>query len=252
MNTRQKLTLGIAAIFMVTLTIVGVTYAYFVTRVSGDITESVDIKTATVGSVEYVPGNGTDDNVKLENVLPGTTLYKTFSVKNTEKDAKANSNYSVFLTSTPTAGKAQFVHATATDACYATTAYNSLGKSVTGDGSATGTATATCFDAAAYNNVYVTLYKLTGDNAATDAEKFADDGKTLPADVTLGTPVFGEAKLAAAAGIVDTAATQDIANNVQIAGNTTDYYVLKVEYRSVEGNQNIENLAALTIKASIK
>ena len=56
MNTRQKLTLGIAAIFMVTLTIVGVTYAYFVTRVSGDITESVNIKTATVGSVEYVPG----------------------------------------------------------------------------------------------------------------------------------------------------------------------------------------------------
>ena len=248
MNTRQKLTLGIAAIFMVTLTIVGVTYAYFVTRVSGDITESVDIKTATVGSVEYVPGNGTDDNVKLENVLPGTVLYKTFSVRNTETDAKANSNYSVFLTSTPTAGKAQFVHATATDACYKTTAYNSLGKSVTGDGSATGTATATCFDATAYNNVYVTLYKVT----ATDAAKFANDGKTLPAEVTLGTPVFAEAKLAAAAGIVDTAATQDIANNVQIAGNTTDYYVLKVEYRSVKGNQNIENLAALTIKASIK
>lgn len=248
MNTRQKLTLGIAAIFMVTLTIVGVTYAYFVTRVSGDTTESVDIKTATVGSVEYVPGNGTDDNVKLVNVLPGTVLYKTFSVRNTATDANANSNYSVFLTSTPTAGKAQFVHATATDACYTTTAYNSLGKSVTGDGSATGTATETCFNATAYNNVYVTLYKVT----AADATKFADDGKTLPEGVTLENPVFDETNLAAAAGIVDTAATQDIANNVQIAGNTTDYYVLKVEYRSVEGNQNIENLAALTIKASIK
>lgn len=250
MNTRQKLTLGIAAIFMVTLTIVGVTYAYFVTRVSGDTTESVDIKTATVGSVEYVPGNGTDDNVKLENVLPGTVLYKTFSVRNTETDAKANSNYSVFLTSTPTAGKAQFVHADATDACYKTTAYNSLGKSVTGDGSATGTATATCFDATAYNNVYVTLYKVT----AADAGKIdaAADVKTLPEGVTLENPVFAEANLAAKAGTDVAAATQDLASDVQIAGNTTDYYVLKVEYRSVEGNQNIENLAALTIKASIK
>lgn len=248
MNTRQKLTLGIAAIFMVTLTIVGVTYAYFVTRVSGDTTQSVDIKTATVGSVEYVPGNGTEDNVKLENVLPGTVLYKTFSVKNTETDASANSNYSVFLTSTPTANKAQFVHGTVPADCYKTTAGNSLGKSVTGDGTADVTATATCFDAAAYNNVYVTLYKV----SAADAGKFADDGKTLPEGVTLGTPVFAEANLAAAAGIVDTAATQDLASDVQIAGNAVDYYVLKVEYKSVDGNQNIENLAALTIKASIK
>lgn len=248
MNTRQKLTLGIAAIFMVTLTIVGVTYAYFVTRVSGDTTQSVDIKTATVGSVEYVPGNGTEDNVKLENVLPGTVLYKTFSVKNTETDASANSNYSVFLTSTPTANKAQFVHGTVPADCYKTTAGNSLGKSVTGNGTADVTATATCFDAAAYNNVYVTLYKVT----AADAGKFADDGKTLPAGVTLGTPVFAETNLAAAAGIVDTAATQDLASDVQIAGNAVDYYVLKVEYKSVDGNQNIENLAALTIKASIK
>lgn len=248
MNTRQKLTLGIAAIFMVTLTIVGVTYAYFVTRVSGDTTESVDIKTATVGSVEYVPGNGGKDYIELTGVLPGTTLYKTFSVKNTETDANANSNYNVFLTSTPTANKAQFVHGTVPADCYKTTAGNSLGKSVTGDGTADVTATATCFDATAYNNVYVTLYKVT----AADAAKFADDGKTLPADVTLENPVFAEANLAAAAGIVDTAATQDLASDVQIAGNATDYYVLKVEYKSVDGNQNIENLAALTIKASIK
>lgn len=250
MNTRQKLTLGIAAIFMVTLTIVGVTYAYFVTRVSGDITESVDIKTATVGSVEYVPGNGDKDYIELTGVLPGTTLYKTFSVKNTETDASANSNYSVFLTSTPTANKAQFVHGIATEACYKTTAGNSLGKSVTGDGTAAVAATATCFDATAYNNVYVTLYKVT----AADAGKIdaAADVKTLPADVTLGTPVFAEANLAAKAGTDVAAATQDLASDVQIAGNATDYYVLKVEYRSVDGNQNIENLAALTIKASIK
>ena len=43
MNTKQKLTLGIAAIFMVTLTIVGVTYAYFVTRVTGTASESVNV-----------------------------------------------------------------------------------------------------------------------------------------------------------------------------------------------------------------
>ena len=49
MSTRQKLTLGIAAIFMVTLTIIGVTYAYFVTRVNVQGTETkAEITTADV------------------------------------------------------------------------------------------------------------------------------------------------------------------------------------------------------------
>lgn len=249
MNTKQKLTLGIAAIFMVTLTIVGVTYAYFVTRVNGDTTESVKINTASVGSVEYQAGNGTDDVISLEKVLPGKIVYKTFSVKNTIEDATATANYGVFITSTPTEGKPQFVHgANAVDDCYKTTAGNSLGKSVTGDGTAEVAATATCFDGTGYNNVYVTLYKV----SATDYEKFATSTDTLPADVTLGTPVYAENKLAASAGTTVKIASQDLASDVAIKGNELHYYVLKVEYKAVDANQNIENLAAVSIKASIK
>ncbi len=249
MNTKQKLTLGIAAIFMVTLTIVGVTYAYFVTRVSGTVTESVNVQTAKVGSVEYQAGNGTDDFISLNNVLPGKTVYKTFKVTNTEEDATAIANYGVFITSTPTENTAQYVHgAGSVDACYQTTAGNSLGKSVTGDGSQAVTATAACFDGTSYNNIYVTLYKV----AETVFNKFATSTDALPTDVTLTTPVYAENKLAAKSGTTATAATQDLASNVSIKGNEYHYYVLKVEYKSIDGNQNIENQAAVSIKASIK
>ena len=82
MNTKQKLTLGIAAIFMVTLTIIGVTYAYFVTRVNYTGTETTAIiKTAEIGSSITI-----DAPVTLENALPGATAWKTFAI-NTGSDA---------------------------------------------------------------------------------------------------------------------------------------------------------------------
>lgn len=81
MNTKQKLTLGIAAIFMVTLTIIGVTYAYFVTRVNYEGTTSAIIKTAEIGSSITI-----DAPITLENALPGATTWKTFAI-NTGSDA---------------------------------------------------------------------------------------------------------------------------------------------------------------------
>ena len=76
MNTKQKLTLGIAAIFMVTLTIIGVTYAYFVTRVNYTGTETTAvIKTAEIGSSLNIK-----DAIVLENAIPGQSVYKAFSV----------------------------------------------------------------------------------------------------------------------------------------------------------------------------
>ena len=50
MNTKQKLTLGNAAIFMDTLTRVGVTYAYFVTRVNYTQEAEVQVQAATIGA----------------------------------------------------------------------------------------------------------------------------------------------------------------------------------------------------------
>ena len=249
MNTKQKLTLGIAAIFMVTLTIVGVTYAYFVTRVNGETTESVKINTASVGSVEYQAGNGTEDAISLSKVLPGTFTYKTFKVVNTTKDANGTpSNYNLVLEATP--GAINYVHSTKTDdlktTCYVSTASQ---------------ATTECFDGTAYNNIYITLYKITkGQFEAAALANRADTDTTAIADETtvLGTPISTDLtnKNVLTTATVNTAKTTDtLLSNVSIAsnaaGDVTDYYALKVEYRSVDANQNIENEAALTLKVTI-
>ncbi len=235
MSTKQKLTLGIAAIFMVTLTIVGVTYAYFVTRVTGETTESINISTANVGSVEYQPGNGSSDVVTLADVLPGTTLYKSFKVHNTSEDTA--SNFSIFMTSTPTASTPQFVHAKDDSGCYVSTVKPSND----------GEATATCFDGTAYNNVYVTLYEVDDTEFAT----VQNDGTITSPDV-LTDVITAETRVAAIAGTGTTQATQDLKTDISIDGNATKYYVLKVEYKNTGSNQNIENDAALSLKASIK
>lgn len=247
MNTKQKLTLGIAAIFMVTLTIVGVTYAYFVTRVKGDITESVKINTASVGSVEYQAGNGTNDYIKLEKVLPGTFTYKTFKVVNTTEDKNGTpSNYNLVLEATP--GAINYVHSTKTDdlkdTCYVSTASQ---------------ATTECFNGAAYNNIYITLYKITkeqfeapalANRADTDTTEITGEATALGTDIKVATK-----NVLTTATVNTTKKTDTLLSNVSIAsnaaGNVTDYYALKVEYRSVDANQNIENEAALTLKVTI-
>ena len=274
MNTRQKLTLGIAAIFMVTLTIVGVTYAYFVTRVTGTLTQSAVINTAQVGSVIYEDGNCTkatqegactaNDVVTLTNILPGTTTYKSFRVTNQATQTNITGQYTIYLESWPEANKPQFVHgaagATVTgngNVCYNSSAVNSQGNTITGEVT-TGTISYTCFDAAAYNNIYVTLYEV--DSTTYDA---VGNNGVLADNTDLGTALYGPVQVAAEYdddSIVTTHATQDLGNAGdkvrQIAGgnNTTNtkYYVLKVEYRNNNANQNIENNAALNLKVSIK
>lgn len=245
MNTKQKLTLGIAAIFMVTLTIVGVTYAYFVTRVSGTVTESVSVQTAKVGSVEYKAGNGDSDYIKLENVLPGSVTYKTFKVINTTQDEnKTPSYYNLVLEATP--GTINYVHTTlALDECYTSTLTESLQTQ--------------CYDDTTYDNIYVTLYKITADQFAADAlAKRADNVTTAITDesTALGTDIKVATKnVLAASGVTQTKTSDVLLKNVSIAsnkdGNETDYYALKVEYRSVDKNQNIENGASLTLKVTI-
>lgn len=249
MNTKQKLTLGIAAIFMVTLTIVGVTYAYFVTRVNGDTTESVKVNTASVGSVEYQAGNGTEDVITLSKVLPGTFTYKTFKVVNTTKDANGTpSNYNLVLEATP--GAVNYVHSTKTaeeelkSTCYVS------GKDQ---------ATSECFDGTAYNNIYVTLYKITKDQfeaAALANRTDADTTQIADETTVLGSDIKVATKNVLTTATVNTAKTTDtLLSNVSIASNAagdeTDYYALKVEYRSVDANQNIENEAGLSLKVTI-
>lgn len=258
MNTRQKLTLGIAAIFMVTLTIVGVTYAFFVTRVTGAITESISVQTANVGSVKYVAGNGTTDTVSLEEVLPGNTVYKTFSVEN---EGEGNGSYTLFYTSAPRENVAQFVHATDDSGCYVSTVYPSNSTDDEGTTNVDESATATCFNGTAYNNVKVTLYSLTEAGETALAGKIDADGKLVlgegESEATLFIPKnvtteYATASVKATANIVNTPATEDLTGVITIAGGATTNYILKVEYLDIAKNQNIENEAALDIKVSIK
>lgn len=252
MNTKQKLTLGIAAIFMVTLTIVGVTYAYFVTRVTGDTTDKeIEVKTATVGSVVYKPGNKVgevDDTITLKKVLPGKVFYKTFEVDNESTDAGAIATFDIFMTSAATQDKAQFVHATDTTTCYTATA-----KPANSKNGETSDATAACFDAGVYNNVKASLYEITADQFTNTFGKFANDGSAIADEATLLTnEVYAEAGVASHTGLNVSTVSTVLKDGIEIASGAKKYYVLKVNYENVNGNQNIENEAALTLKLSIK
>lgn len=268
METKQRLTLGVAAILIVTLTIVGVTYAYFVTRVTGDLTESISVQTANIGSVKYQPGNGTTDTITLTGVMPGDVIYKTFSVYNDSEGSGADyvSNYDVYLTSTPLENKAQFVHAESDAGCYVSAVSPSNTKDNDATAEVTEGPTSTCFDGENYNNVLVTLYQLTETGYATVNAGIKDDGSlNVPEGTTeeaFATTLFSTTNakavvtnknVPAVKGVEIGTASADLTTNpVTINGKETIYYVLKVEYKNLHSNQNIENEAALSIKVSIK
>lgn len=240
MNTKQKLTLGIAAIFMVTLTIVGVTYAYFVTRVTGATTTNVNVSTATIGEVRYVDEGSAV--VNLANVLPGDpAVYKAFSVTNDSEDASTIGVYNLFVDSTVVDGKPHFVKATSETNCYKSTAV----QNITGTGAQTGTAG--CFDGTAYNNIKISLYEVdsnpttgTGSNELT-AEQFAT--------LTKKTTVTEDTLLQVGTKVYETGL--EVKGGAEGAAGKTRHYVLKVQYVNNGQNQNIENLAQVNIRTSI-
>ncbi len=81
MNRRQKIIVSVTGIFLVLLIIVGLTYAYFLTRINGNTnSKSISVKTANLALV-YDDGNGIIE--PTTKILPGTTIdSKTFTVKN--------------------------------------------------------------------------------------------------------------------------------------------------------------------------
>lgn len=168
MNTKQKLTLGIAAIFMVTLTIVGVTYAYFVTRVNYSTSATAEIYTASLGATFH-------DGVAtyLKDAMPGDKAYHLFAMEN---DGETDVTYALVLGTyldyvtgedgTSTLANPEFVHSTLTDdltsTCYVseeTATANSKTRSNcyndTGSGSV-------------YDNLVVRLYRLNSYTGITD------------------------------------------------------------------------------------
>jgi len=100
MNRRGKLIVSITGIFIVLLALVGLTYAYFLTRITGNENDkSIEVTTANL-SVTYnddMDGDGEPDALMVfENIMPSNTktYTKTFKVENT---GNATASYSVVL-----------------------------------------------------------------------------------------------------------------------------------------------------------
>lgn len=231
MNTKQKLTLGIAAIFMVTLTIVGVTYAYFVTRVTGDTTETVNVQTAKLVALEYTSCG--DTQISLNNALPGTKKTLAFAVKN--GDTVNDQTFDITLaTKKPTADSGEFLHAAADKINSCINVLDAKRSTETGYD-------ANCFAAGQkYNYITVNIYADTSNCANT------------PNGAAIATikPSYNGAETY---GLFE-----EIKTNITIAkapsAETPTYnnYVMEVSYDNADGNQNAENLAALDLKVDIK
>mgnify|MGYP004623146355 CR=1 FL=1 len=93
MNKKQKIIVSVVGITIVLLALLGLTYAYFLTRIQGNTNEkSISVTTADLKLV-YGDGNGL---IEADSIMPGTTLTtKKFTVKN-EGNAKVD-NYVVYL-----------------------------------------------------------------------------------------------------------------------------------------------------------
>ena len=93
MNKKQKIIVSVVGISIVLLTLLGLTYAYFLTRIQGNTNEkSISVTTA---DLKLVYGDGSDGVVGGENLLPSDTVYtKTFTVRN---EGNANVEYGVYL-----------------------------------------------------------------------------------------------------------------------------------------------------------
>ena len=251
MNTRQKLTLGIAAIFMVTLTIVGVTYAYFVTRVTGDNgKETVNVQTAEIASIEYDDGNGI---VNMKNVLPGETVYKSFKVTNADK--QITGIYEVYLSALlPEGETVEFVHTNNPTSCYTETAYDVLHNDSTETAAVeakNALKTACYVSGTTYNSIKYTLYRVSelpvedeDGNVTLDTSKIVIENENQLS--TTGFVPYGKTASDPAilfANVSITPSTETVVSE--------HYYVLQIDYVNAEGNQNIEQEAALDILVDI-
>ena len=93
MNRRQKIIVSVTGIFLVLLALVGLTYAYFLTRIQGnEETKSISVTTANL-LLEYGDGNNI---ITMSNILPGEPIDpKTFTVIN--KGNETVQGYKVYL-----------------------------------------------------------------------------------------------------------------------------------------------------------
>jgi len=92
MSRKNKIIVSVVGIVIVTLALLGITYAYYLTRIQGNTnTNSISLSTANL-LLRYDDGSGA---VVKEDIMPGVTFTKTFSVTN-EGEGKVD-NYVVYL-----------------------------------------------------------------------------------------------------------------------------------------------------------
>lgn len=81
MSKKQKIIVSLVGIFLVLITLIGITYAYFVTQIQGNTNDADVIISAANLMLRYTDGNGLIE--PEEKIMPGTTIEsKTFSVEN--------------------------------------------------------------------------------------------------------------------------------------------------------------------------
>lgn len=216
MNTKQKLTLGIAAIFMVTLTIVGVTYAYFVTQVSETSTAKVDVTTATFGEITFVKEG---DSVLLKAMAGGETASMDYEVKNTGKEALSYDN--VLRYTEGLNGAKKFLKPADAET-EGENPFNPEEDCYNLADTALATADLKCYAGDDYDNITVVINRYT-DSTRSTVEKVVYNGK-----LSATTPL-------------------DIETNVPIAGNAIHYYRITVTHIDAGKNQNLETEAEINV-----
>ena len=93
MNRKQKIIVSATGIVLIMLILVGLTYAYFLTRINGNTNDkSISVTTA---NLRLVYSDGTDGVIGGTNIEPSDTVYtKTFTVKS---EGNKNIEYGVYL-----------------------------------------------------------------------------------------------------------------------------------------------------------
>ena len=80
MNRKQKIIVSITGIFLVLMILVGLTYAYFLTKITGNTnTKSISVTTA---NLELEDGENTNVVQGINNAEPGYSVEKIFTATN--------------------------------------------------------------------------------------------------------------------------------------------------------------------------
>ena len=135
MSKRQKIIVSITGIFLVLMILVGLTYAYFLTRITGNTnTKSISVSTANL-VLEY--GENTNVVQGISNAEPGYEVSKIFTATN---EGNSNVTYGAALESIVNELSRQ------QDLVYTLTctSYLKNGFSLASDGTITGTVDGTC------------------------------------------------------------------------------------------------------------